>query len=83
VSDPWQGQGKDFLFAPVSRLFLRPTQPPIQWVPGALSLGIKQPDCEAGHSLLFNVEVKNTWSYISTPLICLQGAALYKTDTSS
>jgi hypothetical protein len=28
---------------------LRPTQPPIQWVPGALSLGIKRQGSEADH----------------------------------
>jgi len=32
-----------FLFTTVSRPALRPTQPPIQWVPGALSLGVKRP----------------------------------------
>jgi hypothetical protein len=26
-----------------------PTQPPIQWVPGALSLGVKWPGREADH----------------------------------
>jgi hypothetical protein len=29
---------------------LGPTQPPIQWVPGALSLGVKWPGREADHS---------------------------------
>jgi hypothetical protein len=29
---------------------LGPTQPPIQWVPGALSLGVKRPGREADHS---------------------------------
>jgi len=29
---------------------LGPTQPPIQWVPGDLSLGVKQPGCKADHS---------------------------------
>jgi hypothetical protein len=30
----------------------------IQWVPGALSLGIKRPEREADHSLPFSAEVK-------------------------
>jgi hypothetical protein len=42
-----------------SRLALRPTQPPIQWVPGALSLGVKRPRREANHSPLSSTEVKN------------------------
>jgi hypothetical protein len=29
---------------------LGPTQPPIQWIPGALSLGVKRPGREAYHS---------------------------------
>jgi hypothetical protein len=33
-----------------SRVVLGPTQPPIQWVPGALSQGIKRPGREADHS---------------------------------
>jgi hypothetical protein len=36
---------------------LGPTQPPIQWVPGALSLGVKRPGREADHSPP-NAEVK-------------------------
>jgi hypothetical protein len=39
-----------FLFTTASRTALGPTQPPIQWVPGALSLGIKRPGSEAPHS---------------------------------
>jgi len=35
-----------------------PTQPPIQWVPGALSLEVKHPGREADHSLPFSAEVK-------------------------
>jgi len=36
-----------FLFTTASRLVLRPVQPPIQWVPGALSLEVKCPGREA------------------------------------
>jgi hypothetical protein len=32
--------------------------PPNQWVPGALSLGVKRPGGEAGHSPPFSAEVK-------------------------
>jgi hypothetical protein len=35
------GRVKNFLFYTSSRLALRPTQPPIQWTPGALSPGMK------------------------------------------
>jgi hypothetical protein len=38
-----------FLFQ-ASRTALGPTQPPIQWVPGALSLGVKRLGREADHS---------------------------------
>jgi hypothetical protein len=55
------------LFTTVSRQALRPTQPPVQWVPGALSLGVKRPGREADHSPPSSAEVKNAWSYTSTP----------------
>jgi hypothetical protein len=35
-----------------------PTQPPIQWVPDALSLGVKWPVREADHSPPSSAEVK-------------------------
>jgi hypothetical protein len=47
-------------------LALGPTQPPIQWVLGALSLGVKRPGREADHSPPSSAEDKNAWSYIST-----------------
>jgi hypothetical protein len=54
-----------FLFITASRTALRPTQPPIQWVPGALSLGVKWPGREADHSNVVPMS-KNVWSYTST-----------------
>jgi hypothetical protein len=44
--------------------------------PGALSLGIKRPGREADHSPPSSAEVKNAWSYTSTPPICLHGVVL-------
>jgi hypothetical protein len=43
------------------------TQPPIQWVPGALSSGVKRPRREADHSPPANVLVKKICIYTSTP----------------
>ena len=51
-------------------------QPPLQCVPGFLSLGIKWPQREDDPSPPSSVEVKNEWSYTSiqpTPLRCRQG----------
>jgi hypothetical protein len=47
-----------FLFITASRIALGPTQPPIQWVPGALPLGVKRPGREADHSPPSSAEVK-------------------------
>jgi hypothetical protein len=55
------------LFTTASRPTLGPTQPPIQWVPGALSLGVKVSGREADHSPSSSAEVKNAWSYTSAP----------------
>jgi hypothetical protein len=42
-----------------SRPVLGPTQPPFQWVPKALSPGVKRPGCEADRSSPTSAEVKN------------------------
>jgi hypothetical protein len=60
----------------VSRTALGPTQPPIQCVPGALSLGVKRLGREADHSSPSSAEVKNAWSSTSTPSIGLHGMVL-------
>jgi hypothetical protein len=74
----WLGYGLDdrvwfqaragiLFFATAFRPALGPTQPPIQWVPGALSLGVKRPRREADHSSTSIAEVKNARTYTSTP----------------
>jgi hypothetical protein len=55
-----------FLFAAVFIPALGPTQPAIQWVLGALSLGEKRPGLEADHSPSSSAQVTNTWSYTAT-----------------
>jgi hypothetical protein len=75
-SIPGRGNDRIFLFATASRPALGPTQPPIQWLPGALSLGIKRLGREAAHSPPSTAEVMNAWSYTSTLPIRLYGVVL-------
>jgi hypothetical protein len=49
------------------RPVLGPNQPPIQWVPGAISPGVKRPWREDDYSPPISAEVKNTRIYTSTP----------------
>jgi hypothetical protein len=65
-----------FLFTTASRPALEPTQPPIQWVPGALSVEAKRPGREADYSHPSSTEAKNVSSYTSTPPIRLHGVVL-------
>jgi hypothetical protein len=71
-----------FLFT-ASRTALGPTQPPIQWVLGGLSLGIKRPERESDHSPPSSAEVNNAWSYTSTLPISLRCLVVsYSTGTT-
>jgi hypothetical protein len=65
-----------FLVTTESRSDLGPTQPPIEWVPGVLSLWVKLPGREADHSPPSSAEVKNAWSCTSAPQIPLHGVVL-------
>jgi hypothetical protein len=67
LPSPWLGI---FLFTTVSRTALGPTQPPIQWIPRALSLG------KLTTHLLLVPRSKNVWIYTSTPPIRLHGVML-------
>jgi hypothetical protein len=70
------GAGNFFLFTTASRTALGPTQPPIQWVPEAFSLGVKRLWREADHSPPSSAEVKE-WVelYLHSP-IRLHGVVL-------
>jgi hypothetical protein len=72
-----------FLLTTTPRQSLGPTQPSIQWILGTLSLGVKRPGREADHSTPSIVEVKNTWSYTSIPLVSLHGVVLSKKKKKS
>jgi hypothetical protein len=73
--DPWQRLGI-FLFTTTSRTALQPTQPPIQWIPGALFLGVKWMGREADHSPPSSTKVKEWMElYLHSPT-CLHGMVL-------
>jgi hypothetical protein len=57
---------KNFLSSRSSRPALGSTKLPTQWVPGALSPGVKRPGCEANQSPT-SAEVKKIWIFTSTP----------------
>jgi hypothetical protein len=54
----WRGRVNNFHFSISSGPALGSTQPPIQWVPGALSRGEERPGSEADHSPPTNAEDK-------------------------
>jgi len=69
--DSWQGLGRSLSL----RHSIHTTQPAIQWVRGPLSPGVKRLGSEAEHSPPSSAEIKNAWSYTSSPTR-LHGAVL-------
>jgi hypothetical protein len=67
--ESWQGL-QIFLLTTVSRAALESTQPPINGYQGLY------PGREADHSPPSSAEIKNAWSYTSTPPIRLHGVVL-------
>ena len=66
-----------FILSKTYRLALGPTQPPIQCIQGFLSTGVKQL-CEFNYSPTSSAQVKNEWTYSSTPSVCLHGIQRHK-----
>jgi hypothetical protein len=69
----WAGQsgvqilaGTRDLFSKMSKPALGPTHLPVELVLGAVSLGVKRPECEANYCPPSSAEVKFEWSYTST-----------------
>jgi hypothetical protein len=81
VSDYWledwvsiSGRGKEFFsLASVLRPALRPTRPPIQWVPGGLSPGVKCPTLTTHLQLVLRSRISR--SYTSSPQWSLHGGS--------
>jgi hypothetical protein len=69
------GSGKIFLFSAGSGLTLGPTQPPIQWVPRIISLGLKRPGRDGDHSPLLAPRSRTMELYLHSP-IRLHGVVL-------
>jgi hypothetical protein len=67
--------GQIFFFSPHPD-WLCPTQPPIQWIPRALSLGVKQPGLAAMTHFYLLPRVNEDWSYTFTPTLQHHGMVL-------
>ena len=68
-----------FLVSKVSKLALGPTQPAVHWVPGTLSLQVKQRGHDTDYSPPSSAEFNNAWNYTFTPsyaLMACTGSAL-------
>jgi hypothetical protein len=56
-------------YIPAPRTALEPTQPPIQWISGAFSLGVKLPGRASDHSRPSSAEVKECVElYLHSPI---------------
>jgi hypothetical protein len=65
------GRGKGFIYSKKSKPALGHTQPPIHWVQGAISVGVKWPGSEFDHSP--PSREKNEWSCTSAVTVWLHG----------
>jgi hypothetical protein len=67
--DPDRGSERIFIFFPypASRPVVGPTHPPFKRIPGALSSERKRLGLKDDHFPPSGTEIKNAWSYTSTP----------------
>jgi hypothetical protein len=76
VDDSWfkSQEGKRiFMFSRMRRLTVGLTKPPVQWVPGSLSCGVR-----LTHSSLSSAEVETEWTYTASAPVCLYGMCTHK-----
>jgi hypothetical protein len=64
-----------FLFSTAFRPILKPTQPPTQWVPGALFQWVTRQGQEADHSSPLSAEITNTGAILPLPHMFLGRSA--------
>jgi hypothetical protein len=69
----WSTEDINYMSHTKSRPAVGHTQPSIQRMSGAFSMGVKRPRREYDHSPPSCVGFKNAWRYTSTPPICLRG----------
>jgi hypothetical protein len=56
--------GEIFLFSHLQNWFMGPTHPPVWYVPGGLSWGLKHRGPEVDRTLLSSAEVKSVWRFL-------------------
>jgi hypothetical protein len=66
-SDCWTYRQAILICSKASRPDLVSRQPPLKWVLGAVSTGVKVLKREAEHPTLCNAEIRNECNYTSTP----------------
>jgi len=72
-----------FLLTTASRQAVGPIQSAIQWIPWAVSLGAKRQRRDADHPPPSSAEVKNEWSYTSTPQYAFMAWCSVKRSTGT
>jgi hypothetical protein len=79
----WSETSLSYYLTTASRTALGLTQPPIQWIPGVLYLGVKRPGSEADHSPSSSAEAKDCAElYLHSPIRLLGVVLSWSTGTT-